>query len=449
MSIPVESSSPPADYTPWRATQFYIPLIIQAFSRSLTYPLVATIVSHGENGVLDLAAFAQGQALMFVISACGGGLLTTGMVFGRDKEGFALFKRLNLLMVTVLLIIQACACLPVIHPIIFQSILGLKGAMADIAREVLFLSIPMQLFFFLRTPALTVLYNARASSVANWATLSRIALTALLSPVFIHYGFVGYHMGLLAMTVPVFLEVLVVQRLAKPYIRKLKPATEQPASVRTQFIFTMPISFGGILLALSSFMVGAFIAHAEEAERMLAIHYVTMGIVNPVGFAALRIQAVVLAFPPLDRWGSALFRYALAAGGVLMLALLLGQIPAVANWYFGTIQNLPVEDIPLATRAMLIITILPVIQTIRGHAEGLAAWRRRPNAILAGQAVYLATIVCVLFICLKVGVPGYLMGVVAYLIAVVLTFFTIRIGLVLAEEEALMNNVELRMPNNE
>ena len=83
---------PPSDYTPLRATQFYIPLIIQAVSQSLTYPLVASIVSHGDHGVRDLAAFAQGQALMFVISACGGGLLTTGMVFARSKEGFALFK---------------------------------------------------------------------------------------------------------------------------------------------------------------------------------------------------------------------------------------------------------------------------------------------------------------------------------------------------------------------
>lgn len=449
MSILTEAPDPHADYTPWRATQFYIPLIIQSVSQSLTYPMVAAIVSHGENGVRDLAAFAQGQALMFVISACGGGLLTTGMVFARNKEGFALFKKLNLLMTIVLLAIQACACLPAIHPIIFQSILGLKDPMAGIAREVLFLSIPMQLFFFFRTPALTALYNARASSVANWATLCRIALTALLAPVFIRYGLVGYQMGLLAMTIPVFLEMALAEWLAQPYVRKLEPGTERPASVRSQFIFTVPISFGGILLALSGFMVGAFIARAADAERMLPIHYVTMGIVNPVGYAALRMQAVVLAFPPLDRQGAALFRYALAAGGVLMVLPLLGQVPAVADWYFGTIQNLPVQDIPFATQAMLVITVLPIIQTIRGHAEGLAAWKRRPNAILAGQAVYLATIVCALFVCLNTGVPGYLMGVVAYLVAVVLTFFTIRMGLVLAEEEALMRNVELRMPNDE
>jgi hypothetical protein len=438
---------PPSDYTPLRATQFYIPLIIQAVSQSLTYPLVASIVSHGENGVSDLAAFAQGQALMFVISACGGGLLTTGMVFARSKEGFALFRRLNLLVTIVLLLLQAGACLPAIHPIIFESILGLKAPMSGIAREVLLLSIPMQALFFLRTPALTALYNARASSVANWATLARIALTALLAPLFIHFGLVGYRMGLLAMTIPVLLEMLLAQWLAASYIRELQPATERVASLRSQLLFTLPISFGGILLALSGFMVGAFIARAAEAERMLAIHYVTMGIVNPVSYSALRMQAVVLAFPPTDRKGHQLFRYALAAGMVLMLFPLLGQIPCVASWYFGTIQNLPLSDIPFAMKAMLAITLLPIIQTIRGHAEGLAAWVKRPNAILAGQAVYLGSIVCSLFVCLNTGVPGYMMGVISYLVAVSLTFLTLRMGLILADEE--LGNVEIRMPNDE
>jgi len=438
---------PPSDYTPLRATQFYIPLIIQAVSQSLTYPLVASIVSHGDHGVRDLAAFAQGQALMFVISACGGGLLTTGMVFARSKEGFALFKRLNLLMTIVLLVLQACACLPAIHPVIFESILGLKGPMAEIAREVLFLSIPMQFLFFIRTPALTALYNARASSVANWATLGRIALTGILTPIFIHYGLVGYKMGLIAMTIPVLLEMLLAQWLAKPYIRELQPATERVASIRSQLLFTLPISFGGILLALSGFMVGAFIARAADAERMLPIHYVAMGIVNPVSYSALRMQAVVLAFPPTDPRGHHLFRYAFAAGLVLMLFPLMGQIPFVAKWYFGTIQNLPAQDIPLAMHAMLAITLLPVIQTIRGHAEGLAAWLKRPNAILAGQAVYLGTIVCSLFVCLNLGVSGYMMGVISYLVAVSLTFLTVRMGLILAEEE--LDNIELRIPNDE
>jgi len=432
---PPTETDPAADYTPWRAAKFYIPLLIQAASQSLTYPLVASIVSHGKNGVVDLAAFAQGQAVMFMIGALGGGLLTTGMVFGRDAEGFRQFKRLNLWMCGILAVVQALACVHPFDQIMFRGVLGLTAPMDETAREVLFFSIPLQIFFFMRNPGLVALYNARASAAANWGTLCRIILTACLTPLFVRLGWVGHLMGTLAMTGPVLVEWLLVRWMAAPFIRKLGAAADQSAGLKTQLLFTIPLSFGGVLLATAGFMIGAFIARAAEPARMLPIHYVTMGVVNPVGFAALRTQAVVLAFPPRAKNDHAVFIFSLVAGLLLAFFPLVGQIPSVAQWYFGQVQNVPAGDIPLAMRAMLPISVLPIVQSLRGHAEGLAAWRRRPNAILAGQAMNLATLVCVLFLSLSLGVPGYLMGVIAILSAVFMTLITIRTGLVWAEME--------------
>lgn len=430
-----EQTEPQPDYTPWRAAKFYIPLVIQAVSQSLTYPLVASIVSHGKNGVVDLAAFAQGLAVMFVLCAMGGGLITTGMVFGRNAEGFRQFKRLNLRLCIGLVLMQALVCMHPFDQLVFSGMLGLATPMDGIAREVLFFSIPLHACFFLRNPGLVALYNARASAVANWGTLCRILLTACLSPLFVRLGCVGHLWGTLAMTGPVLVELLLLRWMARPYIRRLAPAAGEPAGLKTQLLFTIPLSFGGMLLASAGFMIGAFIARAAEPARMLPIHYVTMGVVNPVGFAALRMQAVVLAFPPRDKQDHRIFRFALTAGLALAVFPWVGQIPAVANWYFGGIQNVPACDIHLAMRAMLLISILPVVQSLRGHAEGLAAWRRRPNAILAGQAMNLAALVCVLFLALNFSVPGYLMGVIAILVAAFMTFVTVRMGLFWDEME--------------
>ena len=65
--------------------RFFVPLAIQAASQSLTYPLVASIISHGRLGTLEFAAFAQGQALMFLLGAIGRGSIPTGMVFARSR----------------------------------------------------------------------------------------------------------------------------------------------------------------------------------------------------------------------------------------------------------------------------------------------------------------------------------------------------------------------------
>ena len=97
---------------PWQITRFYVPLAIQALSQSLTYPLVASIVTHGRLGADEYAAFAQGQSLMFVLGALGGGLITTGMVFGRSRTGMENFQRLTLRIAGVVALLQVLICLP-------------------------------------------------------------------------------------------------------------------------------------------------------------------------------------------------------------------------------------------------------------------------------------------------------------------------------------------------
>ncbi len=417
------------DYTTGRAVHFYIPLVIQAVSQSFTYPLVATVVSHGAGGVADYGAFAQGLAVFNLLAALGSGLITTGMVYGRSRAGYRHYLRLSFLFMAVIGGGQLLFALPPLDGVIFERLLALDPAMRRIARDTLLFCIPVNLLFLLRNPYQAILYNARASAAANAATLGRIGATLLLSFLFVRAGFVGHYAGIVAFTLPVVGECAVSRLLARPFIADLPPGDRMEAPVREQFLFCVPLSFGGLLLGFSGFMIAAFISRAADPVRMLPIHYVALGVINPLAFAAVRMQAVVLAFPQPDRRASRTFRFALVAGVVLAGVTLLGQVPAVARAYFGVVQNLATDDIPLASHVMLAACVIPVIQALRGHAEGLAAWRKRPNAILAGQAVYLATLVCSLFIFLNLGVPGYLMGAYSITAAITATFLTIRMGL--------------------
>ncbi len=159
----------------WQVLRFYIPLAIQALSQSLTYPLVASIVSHGKFGSTELAAFAQGQALMFVFGAIGGGLITTGMVFGRTQTGMRNFHKRVMRIAAAVGILQFIVCLPPLHHVMFERILGLEGELASVARFSMLLGIPMQLGFFIRNKYLVPLYNEKRSGLANTATMVRVS----------------------------------------------------------------------------------------------------------------------------------------------------------------------------------------------------------------------------------------------------------------------------------
>ena len=158
-------------------TRFYIPLLLQAFSQSLTYPLVAGIVTHGEFGVNALTAFSQGQMIMFMIGAIGGGLVMTGMVFARTWYGYVSFRRLNGLMMAALLALQ---CVPTIAPFdrwLFEGFFALPPELAATARWTLLFGVVMNGSFFLRNVPMVVLFNNYESGKANNATFIRIAAT--------------------------------------------------------------------------------------------------------------------------------------------------------------------------------------------------------------------------------------------------------------------------------
>ena len=405
------------DFSVGNVTRFYVPLLLQAFSQSLTYPLVAGIVTHGAFGVNALTAFSQGQLIMFMIGALGGGLVMTGMVFARTWYGYVSFRRLNAIMMGVLLAVQ---CIPTIAPLnrwLFEGFFALPPELAETARWTLLFGVVMNGSFFLRNVPMVVLFNNYESGKANVATLVRIAVTLACAAVFPRVGWVGAYWGLLALTLGVMVELAVTWLYARPYVAALpnQPAqpsqrsqppnlpTSQPLNLSTsqhlnltweQFRFTLPLSLGGFLLMLSPLCIAAFVGRTANAADMLAIHYVTLGVANPVAYAALRMQAVSIQFQPEYRGDRRLLCYAVVAGAVLGVIPLAFSFPALGDWYFGVYQNVPSRILDTTRLAIGIYSLICMIHAVRGRIEGIAAARKRPKAVMAGQIAYTGGLFC-------------------------------------------------------
>jgi O-antigen/teichoic acid export membrane protein len=245
--------------------------------------------------------------------------------------------------------------------------------------------------------------------------------------------------GLVAMTIPTFAELVFTYVFARRYVRELpndpndvkdlNAPKDHNDSALAQFRFTMPLALGGFLLAAAPLMVATFVGRTEDHVAMLAIHYVTIGLANAIGYAALRIQAVTIQFPPEHDGDRRMLRFAIAAGIALGLPLALTALPWISDWYFRIVQNIPPENIGKTQAVMLLYAAWPILQTVRGYMEGFAAVRRHPNAILSGQVAYLGTLVAVLAATLHLGMAGWLMGVTAIILATVATTAAVRIHL--------------------
>jgi hypothetical protein len=424
-----------------RVTRFYLPLMLQAFSQSLTYPLVAGIVTHGPDGVDALTAFSQGQMVMFMIGAIGGGLVTTGLVFAKTWYGYLSFRRLNALMMGVLLAVQCVAALPPFAGWIFQGFFALPPNLAETARLTLLFGAVMNGTFFLRNVPMVVLFSHYDSAKANNATFLRIGVTLACAALFPRLGWTGASWGLAAQTLGVLTEHAATWAWARPYVARMRrahspmPGRDTPGAGEVlsltleQFRFTLPLSLGGFLLMLSPLIVAAFVGRSAAAADMLAIHYVTLGVANPVAYAAMRMQAVAIQFPPERRGDRRLLGYALVAGALLGLVPLLFATPAVGDWYFGVYQNMPPRLIGTSRLVVGVYSLICMIQAVRGRVEGLAAKFRRPTAVMAGQIAYTASLFVTLAVLLPLGVPGWAMAVSAIFVAPVAAAATIYVAL--------------------
>lgn len=413
-----------------RLCAFYFPLAVQGISMSLTYPLVGSVVAHGPLGAAEYALLAQAQAIMFLVGSVGNGLVSTGMIFTKTKRGLRNFAVLSLSLGAGAVALQALCCLPPFDGVVFGRLYRLEGESFRLARSMLLFSIPMNFAFFVRNTGLASLFREKRTDKATFATFFRIGLTWACSIAFVKLGWVGWKWGLGLTTAAVWIETALVNALSVPYSRRLPEDGAEPVSIGRQYAFTIPLSLGGMMLCLSGTAVPAFLALTPDPLLSRNVHYIAFGILTPLSVAAARMQSVSIAFPPGEHRPGAVFAFALGVGAFLSALSLLLQVPSVAAWYFGGVQNLAAGEIPLAREAMLVVGAIPLVVAAKGYGEGRAAVAMRPNAILASQIAYLAAQMGVFFALVQLRpVAGHLMSAVSILAAQLFSLAVLRVAL--------------------
>jgi hypothetical protein len=421
----------------WALVRFFAPVAIQAAAQAFCYPLVAMVASRAAGGPLNLAGMAQSITIMFFLGMFAIYFITTGMVFADSRRGFEKFRQVVLATGVAVTVIQAVICLPPISRLVFEKLIGLPLTIAAPARVTLLASIPLQLLFFLRVPYFVAMYVGRASGRASLATIGRVAVTALLSPIFCFLGWVGPLWAILCLTLPVAMEVVIARWFAARFISVLGARDTAVPTARDIFWFNLPLAMGGYFLAISGVALGAFIARAPDPERILPVYYLALGLANPAAFAATRIQTVVLAYPPPATNFKQLRWFAAAVGIVLGLLPLICVLPGIAERYYVMLQNLPITDLPLVRLTALSLVFFPLGVAIRARNEGIAAWQKKPSAVLKGHILFMVTIMAVGTAALIAGIPGYFIGALGLSMGNLASAAVIRMGLKRSREGVL------------
>jgi hypothetical protein len=354
---------------------------------------------------------------MFMTGAIGAGLVTSGMVYGRSRLGFARFVSVNRLMTILTALVQAAMCIPALGHMVFGGILGLPPSIEEPARQAFPITILLNILFFARNPYQVLLFNNGASGRASTATFARIGLTLALSPVFVSLGLVGPRWAMVCQAIPVGLEALVSWHYSRRFASVFTQSDDDVPSARAIIWFNLPLSLGGILMTVAGTMLGAVIARAGEPERMLPAYYVAVWLANPMAYAATRMQNVVLNFPPRSPEDKLALRFALRAGAILSFIPLLFLLPWLSHWYYVSVQRLAPADLPLVYGSALVLVGYPITSGLRAHREGLAALARKTSNILAGNIAFVAALAIAAPACLALKIAGNLIGPIVLVLA--------------------------------
>ncbi len=401
-------SSQPVSYR--KLTAFFVPLALQTITQGSTHAIVAMVASRGEGGVLNYAGLSQAYKVMFFLGGIGAGLLTAGMVYGKTNKGYELFSRIARTTTAVVALIHACLCIPWVSHQIFGVLIGLPPAIELAARETFLLTIPLQTLFLLRTPYFAILFLKRATVRSYMATLGRVIITVLFAIIFVSTGLVGPRWAVVCMTFPVFLELLSLRRLALPYARNLEEHTGELPAWTEIISFSFMFSIGKFLIAMSDWILAAFISRAPDPERMLSVFAVATSIAGPIAFGASRTQALYVSFVDGERAHPKIKKFVAVVGLALGALPLVFIAPPFSTWYYQLMQNVPAADMQLVRVTAVALFPLPLLVAFRSYAEGNAAANKKPVAVLTGESSYLACTFVSALCALALGAPGNLIG---------------------------------------
>lgn len=105
------------------------------------------------------------------------------------------------------------------------------------------------------------------------------------------------------------------------------------------------------------------------------------------------------------------------SGALLGLIPFVFSTPLVGNWYYGGCQNVPSRLLPVTRLVSFLYSFICIIHAVRGRVEGLAAIRKRPSAVMAGQFAYFGALTVSLAAMVPMNVPGWMMALVAIYVA--------------------------------
>lgn len=409
--------------TPSRVFRFYLPLAINSILMMIEMPVVTAGISRLPDAETQLAAYGVMFSLAYVFITMGNALTHTGNTLGRSRQTFRLLRNFAFFVCVGITLLAGAVYFTPLYGLVVGGLLGTPPAVAEAAQPGLQLMLLAGFAIAWRRYYHGVLIRHGYTNLIGVVTLVRAA--TLLAVVYggVTVGtFTGMQVAGAALFLSAAVESAVTTVIAELILRRstsIRWEKDRDFSVtyRSAFRFFMPLSVMLLLTAVMRPVIASVITRMPDPVLSLAAFPVAYGIFNLVYSPLWVLPQVVIALVK-DRQTYLVVSKFVRITGIAGWVLLLGaSLTPVVDLYMIHVLSVPEDVRAFTLPALRVLSFYVLVAAWQANYQGVLIAARKTGATQMAATIDFAALSAALGAALLVpGVPGVVLGYVAYVI---------------------------------
>jgi hypothetical protein len=316
---------------------FFFPLLLNVQFMSVSHSIINAALARQQDYIVALAAFSVAMVLHLFLASPSYQNHTITIAMVRGAQSLRSVLIFAALVATYVSIMLALVAFTPVGDFVLGRILGVSGAIADQARDVLAILVFLPFVTGLRGVAQGLVIQARRTSLVSFATGVRIgALLAVL--LLCHRWWDGARLGAIGLLTCVSVETLVISLCAlQVRVRHAGGVERTPGEVLR---YAFPLAYSSCLQQTIPLLINAIISRLPEAPLALAAFGIIRGFLFLLAGPMRNLQqaTMTLVATAADHVVLITFFRRVAAGMALIMLLI--ALPPLNGLILGQVMGL-------------------------------------------------------------------------------------------------------------
>ena len=398
MHDPRPAPPAPPPLTPVRVFWFYLPLAAMWLTMGVEQPVITAFIGRLPDEELNLAAFGVAFTMGLLIEAPVIMLLTAGTALADSRANYARLLRFTHILAASLTALHALVGFTPLHRVVIGWFVGAQEELITPVRDAFVLMTPWTASIAYRRLWQGVLIRFRRTVVVPIAMIARLVAVCGVLILGFGTGVPGAVLGALSLSCGVIASAAATYAFCAPVLKRMPgSSTSEPIAWKELLHFYAPLALTSLLTLGRRPILTMGMARSLQALASLAVWPVVTSVLFIIGSLAIASQEVVVALRDEERSFDALQRFTRGLSLCLVGMLALFAFTPLARLWFAHVADLDAQLVALAGAPMMLLCVVPGLDTMLAWNRGLLVHERRTSTISWAVALNLAVLLGTLF----------------------------------------------------